>query len=303
MENETVAESLDAYLSKKDYISISELRQFRISPKHYEYYKKSAEMQDSEKRLLIIDEAINCCLRDGDLFYEKYIGASVPKYKSKKDNAELIKETQSLFSTKTVIEKSIFDMIVESCKGIRRNENIKRIFGDGMDGVSIYKIDQRTGLKIKARLSWFSHVSEAIFDCKIYDTSYRQFINNYFSTGLYLEVVWSSILFERYPTIISIEGYPPFISNRVEVFSEDLKDKSHSEIKMLLDLLYVYKKTGYSFDVLQFEEIKEKVYSADYSLETLLEKINEFINKKDAEGNPNGLNKGFSYLQKPVWLK
>lgn len=301
-------ESLDDYLSIDNYISACDLRYFRISPRHYEHYHNNKHKQLEYKNSLVIDGAINCFLRDVSLFDELYTCAPSAKYKSGQESLSILEDTQLLYKNKAVIDKKIFDQITSSCKSLHYDKRIKSIFKDGDSNVSLYKVDERTGLKIKCRIPWLSTTTGILFDFKIYQGYHHSFINNYFSTGLYLDQVWNMQLLEKDSSaIVSIDSMASF-EHRVELFDQDLIDKAQLEIRMLLDILFWCKKNNVYFDSIEFEEVKTKIYKygmydslSNQGVHTVCQEIDKFMDKEIIK--QEGWRSGYTMISMPMWMK
>lgn len=297
---EFVNESHADYLSKKDFISCSALKEFKKSPLHYITYINN-EYEREETKPMLIGTAIHTALQDKELFNEKYCYLkkeflpNPDKDYRNKENKEFRDQFKENNKNKITLEEYDFDLIMNIIGKSEKDAVVKALIKDGHSEKSFYSIDEKTGLNIKMRVDFISEKLKIIVDYKTCQNSeLKQFAKDIWNFGhynqaaFYTKYIPNSNKDEKYEFInIALQKIPPYPITIVN-YEQPYINYGMNENEMLLDLLKWCRDNNYYPDYTEFGYLKE-LYNNFLPLDDFWEVKN---NRKRIE-----------VVQLPYWIK
>lgn len=144
--------SFDKY-KELDAISRSDLNLLEISAEHF--LRKDEIFKESKS--LDIGTAFHHFLLEPDLFFEKYIILDKGQSKRTKSGQEIKKMCDE--KGMNLLNNCDFELIKKMHNGVRRNNLATRLIMDGMSEMTLIGVDEKTGIKIKARPDFMTEIS------------------------------------------------------------------------------------------------------------------------------------------------
>jgi hypothetical protein len=180
---EFVKDTFDEYLGKKDYISASDIKNFLKSPKYYHYNKYLKKKKEEAGRHFIVGSALHETILESEKFFENYVIA--PKFDKRTSEGKKKYEEFTIQNLgKKILNEDEMDMIVEMGKNAVNNSTLESLIKDSYRELSIYTIDEKTGLKIKLRPDIYCKNFSTITDIKTcLSSSQKDFKSNVYSYG------------------------------------------------------------------------------------------------------------------------
>lgn len=263
-----VQDSFEEYLGKKSYVSASDLKRFKISPKHYKWYIDNPEEQENENRNLIVGSAIHkrllekelfngcyACLKNSMLPVANSIGQKDYRTKANREYRDI--EFPMLHKGKTILTEPEWDLIDNVCKSAQEHPTIQKLFKSGTAEISMYKLDEKTGLTMKGRTDWLPDFGNSIIDVKTcVNSSPRDFSKTVYNMGYNIQASHYLELFDRKMFLFfALEKSSPFTSE-VYLLSEEVINNANDERRMLIDIYWWCKKVDYYPSYTEFESLK-----------------------------------------------
>lgn len=256
MEIEYVKDSFPEYLSKKNSISASDIKNFLKSPKHY-YWNKYINKVKEEERYFAIGSALHEMILEPHLFNSNYI--VIPKIdkrtkEGKNTYNEFLKESKG----KRLIQEDEMTMILEMAQNATKNKTFMSFLENSHRELSCYKIDEKTGLKLKIRPDILPQDKNIIVDIKsCIDSSPKEFKKNVYSYGYSLSAAYyCDILNREHYVFAAIEKQAPFDIS-LYVLNDEMIDYGKQQYKMALSLIKWSYDNKYWCDYNEFEILKE----------------------------------------------
>ena len=140
-------DTFEEYLSKKDYVSASDLKNFLHSPKYY-YYEKFERKQKEAKSHFQIGSALHELILEPELFHSNF--AVSPKFDRRTKDGKAGFDLFELENEgKTIINEEDMEMIRCMTESAMNNPTFLELMKDSHREVSCYTTDEKTGLKIR----------------------------------------------------------------------------------------------------------------------------------------------------------
>jgi exodeoxyribonuclease VIII len=278
-EIEYTKDSFSTYLGKKDFISASDAKNFARSPMYYYYkkYGKVAKKTTSTKkevvgRHFVLGSALHECILEPHEFFKNYVVAPEMNRRTKDGKAEFA-EFNSKNKDKSIILDSEMDSLVKMCESALKNKTLIDLMQNSAREVSIYTIDEPTGLKIKLRPDVMCDDETTIIDIKTAkDGSPKGFKRDAITYGYPITDAFYKHFANREDYIFcAVEKTEP---HQISLYRIDdaMCEIGKRTFRMALDLLKWSYENEYWCNYNEFELLKE-CYE--------LEQLNNFFNIKD----------------------
>jgi hypothetical protein len=270
---EYIKDTFNEYLSNKERISASDIKNFLKSPLYY-YYKKYVEVRDAEQaRHFLIGSALHELILEPEYFQSNYIVA--PKFdkrttQGKIDSAAFERANRG----KVALDVDEMEMIVKMGESAAANSTFIDLIVDSYRELSCYTIDTETGLLLKLRPDSFAKNKSTITDIKsCQSSSYRGFKSDVYKFGYSISAAFYSDFLNRDNYIFcAIEKEKPY-QTALYALDDDMMEYGRVQYRMALDLIRWCKDNNYYPSYNEFELLKE-----NYELQSL----DTFFATKDA---------------------
>jgi exodeoxyribonuclease VIII len=260
------------YLGKKDHISASDIKSFMKSPQYYFFNKYAEKKQRNEdSRHYIIGSALHESVLEPHQFFDNYTIS--PKFdrrtkEGKKEYEDFVISNKN----KGILFEDEMDMITKMGANALKNKSLTEFICDSYRELSIYTIDEKTGLKIKLRPDVYCKNKSTIVDIKTcVDSSSREFKRNVYSYGYSISAAFYIDFSNRENYIFcAIEKNQP---HQVSLYAlnDEMIEYGRQQYRMGLDLLKWSYDNNYWCDYNEFEILKESYHLG--TLETFLETL------------------------------
>ena len=256
---EYTKDSFSTYLGKKDHISASDIKNFSRSPLYY-YYKKydvKFKTAKTEGRHFALGSALHECILEPHQFFDNYVVS--PKFDKRtkvgKIDCELWENDNK---DRTIIMEDEMDAIIKMGESALKNQALIDIMKDSYREMSIYTVDEQTGLKIKLRPDVFCGDKKTIVDLKTtQDGSPKGFKRDVFSYSYNITDAFYRDFAKREDYIFcAIEKTEPFQISLYQL-PDEMTDFGRREYRMCLDLLEWSYKHNFWADYADFQLLKE----------------------------------------------
>ena len=244
------------YLEKKEYISSSGIKNFLKSPKFY-YYEKYEKTEKDDGRHFAIGSALHELIMEPELFNSNYIVTQKFDRRTKVGKQEY-NDFLEKNKNKTLINEDEMDMMNKMINNVVSNETFMSLLKDSHREMSVYVIDEETGLKLKMRPDILCINKSTIVDIKscIDSTpkSFKSSVYNYgynISAAFYMDYVGK----ENY-VFAAIEKQQPYQMG-LYTLNDDMIEFGRSQYKMALKLMKWSYENNYWCDHNEFEILKE----------------------------------------------
>lgn len=255
---EYIKDTFNEYLSQKERISASDIKNFLKSPRYYYYEKYEKQKEDkSEQRHFIVGSALHELLLEPELFNANYILS--PKFDRRttigKNEFEAFK---SLAGDKVVLFADEMDMIVLMAENALKNNTLTELMKESYKEVSCYCEDDVTGLKLRLRPDSMAKNKSTIVDVKTcLNSSLKDFKSNVYSYGYSISAAFYSDFLKRENYIFcAIEKEQPY---QVALYSlsDEMMEYGRTQYRMGLDLIKWSLDNDYWATHNEFEILKE----------------------------------------------
>jgi len=181
-EIEFVKDTFEEYLSKKDHIAASDIKNFLKSPVKY-YHDKFVKTTKEEQRYFSIGSAIHEIILEPHLFETNYIVFPKVDGRTKEGKAKL-EEFKEQSENKTILFDNEMPMIKSIGENALKNHTFVELMKDSYRELSCYTIDEATGLKIRMRPDIMCSKQSTIVDLKsCLDSSPKDFKSSVYKFG------------------------------------------------------------------------------------------------------------------------
>jgi hypothetical protein len=251
-----VKDTFDEYLSKKDYIAASDLKNFLHSPKFY-YYEKYEKKEKEEKSHFKIGSALHEIILEPQLLHTNYVVS--PKFDKRTKEGKTNSELFELHNKgKTIINEDDMEMIRCMAESSLKNNTFIELMQDSYKEVSCYTTDEITGLKLRMRPDALSQNKSTITDIKsCLDSSMRKFKGDIYSYGYSLSAAFYCDFLNRENYVFAaIEKTPPYQLS-LYLLSDEMMQYGREQYRMGLDLMKWSIDNNFWCDYNEFEILKE----------------------------------------------
>jgi len=252
-----VKDTFAEYLGKKDHLASSDIKSFLKSPKMF-YYKKFEEQKKEEaERHYSIGSALHEMVLEPELFMQNYIIA--PKFdKRTKDGKAGYEAFMQLANGKTIVFEDEMEMIRKMSENAMKNEILTDLIKDSYRELSIYTVDDKTGLKIRLRPDSFSNNKSTMTDIKTcLDSSPRKFKSDVYSYGYSISAAYYMDFANKENYVFAaMEKQQPYQVS-LYVLDDEMIEYGRMQYRMALDLIKWSFDNNYWCDYNEFEILKE----------------------------------------------
>ena len=251
-----VKDSFPEYLSKKERISASDLKNFLKSPRRY-FYEKNKKKEETEERHFTIGSATHEYIMEPENFNDNY--AISQKFdKRTKAGKEAFAEFEEKNKGKSVLNESEMEMIKEMSASCKMNKTFLEFMEDSLFEVSCYTTDQETGLLLRMRPDILPNNKNSIVDIKTCrESSLKAFKNDVYSYGYSLSGAFYLDFLKRESYVFgAVEKTAPYQAS-LYVLSDEMMDYGRYQYRMGLDLMKWSLDNNYWCDYVEFELLKE----------------------------------------------
>jgi exodeoxyribonuclease VIII len=249
-------DTFEEYLSKKDYISASDIKNFLKSPKYYYFEKYEKGVEDSEPHF-VIGSALHQLILEPHLFQDNY--AVSPKFDRRTKDGKAGYDLFELENEgKSIININDFNMITNMATSSALNKTFIQLIKNSYRETSCYTIDEVTGLKIKLRPDAMLQDKPIITDIKsCLDSSYKKFRQDIYSFQYNISAsFYCDFLQKENYVFASIEKQPPYQISLYQL-SDELINFGREQYRMALDLIKWSEDNDFWCDYIEFELLKE----------------------------------------------
>lgn len=261
-----VKDTFPEYLSKKDYISASDIKNFMKSPQTY-YYDKFIKVRKEDERHFSVGSALHEMILEPHLFNQNYVVA--PKFDRRTKEGKANYEAFLLDAVgKTVLFEDEMEMIIKIAQNATENQTLTDLIKDSHRELSCYTIDTKTGLKLKMRPDIFCTNKNTIADIKsCMDSSPKKFKNDVYSYGYAISAAFYMDFLNRENYVFAaMEKQEPYHVSLYSLSDETI-EYGRQTYRIGLDLLKWSFDNNYWCNYNEFEILKECYH---------LEKLDEF---------------------------
>jgi exodeoxyribonuclease VIII len=251
-----IKDTFEEYLSKKDYVSASDLKNFLHSPKYY-FYEKFQKVEKESKSHFRIGSALHEIILEPHYFQSNY--AVCPKFdKRTKDGKAGFDLFELENEGKTIINEEEMKMISSMSLSSLRNNTFVGLIKDSYREVSCYTMDDITGLKVRLRPDSLATNKSTITDIKsCIDSSLSKFKKDVYAYGYTLSAAYYCDFLGRENYIFAaIEKEAPYQMS-LYLLSDEMMEYGRKQYRMGLDLLKWSQDNNYWCDYVEFEILKE----------------------------------------------
>jgi len=252
---EYVKDSFEEYLSKKDYVSASDIKTFLYSPAKY-YYEKYVQTEKEEKKHLTIGTALHELILEPHLFSTNYLVSPKIDLRTKEGKAQMafLKEASQ---DKTIINEDEMEMISGIAKNAMNNHTLIEIMKDSHREVSCYTVDEKTGLKLRMRPDILPKTKRLIADLKsCIDSSPKRFKSDCYTYGYSISAAYyGDFLGRENYVFVACSKTPPY-EVALYVLNDEMVQYGREQYRMGLDLMKFCQDNNYYPSYNQFELLK-----------------------------------------------
>jgi exodeoxyribonuclease VIII len=265
-----VKDSFEEYLSKKDHISASDIKNFLKSPAKY-YYEKFVQTEKETKAHFSFGSAMHEMILEPHLFNSNYL--VFPKVdlrtKAGKEAMEMFKEHAE---GKVIISQEESEMIEQIATNALKNHTLTDLMKDSHREVSCYTEDPFTGLKLRMRPDIMPQTIKAIVDLKsCVDSSPKKFKNDCYTYGYSISAAYYGDFLGRENYIFVACGKTAPYEVALYVLNDDMVQFGREQYRTGLDLMKFCQDNNYYPSHNEFELLK-LAYDLG-SLDTFLDEL------------------------------
>jgi hypothetical protein len=251
-----VKDTFEEYLSKKDHISSSDIKNFLKCPAYY-HHEKYGESVKEKGRHFSIGSAIHEIILEPELFHSNYIVS--PKFDRRTTKGKADAEEFELNAKgKTVITDDEMELVIGIAEQSMKNKTFVELIKESYKEVSVYSVDETTGLKLKVRPDALAKNKNTIIDIKsCNDGSLRGFKKDVYSYGYYISAPYYLDVLKRENYVFaSMEKSKPYPIT-LYVLNDEMMEHGRKQYRMALDLLKWSYDNNFWCDYNHFELLKE----------------------------------------------
>jgi hypothetical protein len=253
---EFVKDTFAEYLSKKDHIAASDIKNFLHSPKKY-YYDKFENTNNEDKRHFSIGSGLHELVLEPELFDTNYIICPKVDGRTKEGKQKMIEFTEQA-QGKTILFDNEMEMIRQMAENALKNHTLLEIMKESYRELSCYTIDTITGLKLRMRPDIMSATKSTIVDLKTcLDSSPRKFKSDVYSYGYSISAAYYSDFIGRENYIFAAAEKTAPYQLALYVLNDEMLDYGREQYRMALDLIKFCQDNNYWPSYNEFEILKE----------------------------------------------
>jgi exodeoxyribonuclease VIII len=267
-----VKDTFPEYLSKKDHVAASDLKNFLVSPKYY-YYEKYIKKQKEEQDHFRIGSACHELILEPHLLKTNYIISEKFDKRTKEGKQGYI-DFCAKAEGKTILDEVEMEMIRLMAENATNHRTMVELIKDSHRELSCYTKDAKTGLLIRMRPDSLSQTKSTITDIKTcLDSSKVKFRKDVYSYGYSLSAAYYCDFLGRENYVFAaIEKKAPY-QVALYVCNDEMMEYGRKQYRMGLDLLKWSYDNDYWCDYNEFEILKE-CYELGYP-EKFFETLND----------------------------
>jgi hypothetical protein len=254
---EIIQDTFEEYLSKKDHVSASDVKTFMKCPLNYYHEKFINKSSGEEKDHLLLGSAMHEAILEPENFFKNYFVAENFDKRTKKGKEEYQQFLEQNKGRKAISQEQM-EIIKNIAKNAVDNRTLMSLIENSYREVSIYSIDETTGLKIRIRPDILCSKYSTIVDLKsCMSASPKDFLSSVYKFGYAISDAFYKNFSKRENYIFcAMEKQSPY-----QVCLYELKPE-HSEygFKMYrrgLDLMKWSYDNNYWCNYNEFETLKE----------------------------------------------
>ncbi len=231
-------DAFSEYLNRFDCISASDVKNFLRSPAYYRFKKYEYQKEDyEESRALYIGTALHARILEPKEFENDYVVAK--KFDQRTTlGKQGFKEFQEQNADKKILNYEELEMINRIAESALANKTFVELIKDSYKELSIYSVDETTGLKIRLRPDNYSRTKSVITDVKsTIDASPKGFKKDvyYYGYGITAAFYLEYSKKDSY-VFLACEKQEPY-PVALYTLSDDILSYGRQQIRMALDLL------------------------------------------------------------------
>lgn len=256
MQIEYVKDTFAEYLGKKDHISASDIKNFLVSPRYYQY-KRNEEVKSEKERHFIIGSALHELILEPEAFKSNYIVS--PKFDMRTTVGKTaFAEFQAQSEGKVMLNIDEYEMIVKMAESAIKNDTFKELIVDSYRELSCYSIDEKTGLPIRMRPDSFAKNKNTITDIKsCQQSNYKSFKGDVYKYGYSISTAFYMDFLKRENYVFcAIEKQAPY-QTALYMLDDEIIEYGRQQYRMALDLIKWSKDNDLWVEYNEFEILKE----------------------------------------------
>lgn len=258
MQIDYVKDTFEEYLSKKDHISASDIKNFLVSPRYYFYKTYEEKKEKSEKeRHFIIGSALHELILEPEMFKTNYVVS--PKFDMRTNVGKTaFADFQSQAEGKQILNIDEYEMIVRMAENAIANKTFKELIVDSYRELSCYTIDEKTGLNLRMRPDSFSKNKNTITDIKsCQQSNYKSFKGDIYKYGYSISTAFYLDFLKRENYVFcAIEKQAPY-QTALYMLDDDMIEYGRQQYRMALDLIKWSIENEFWAEYNEFEILKE----------------------------------------------
>ena len=253
---EYVKDTFAEYLSKTDYISASDIKNFMVSPRKY-YFERFEKKEKDDGRHFSIGSGVHELILEPELFKTNYIVAPKIDKRTKEGKAQF-NEFQASAQGKTILFEDEMEMIIKMAENALKNETLTELMRDSYRELSCYTTDEKTGLKLRMRPDSIAKSKSTIVDVKsCLDSSLKRFKGDVYNYGYSISAAFYMDFIGRENYVFAaIEKQAPY---QIALYSlcDEMIEYGRQQYRIGLDLLKWSIDNNYWCTYNEFESLKD----------------------------------------------
>jgi hypothetical protein len=260
---EYVKDTFPEYLSKKDHIAASDIKNFLKSPLTY-YYNRFQKVEKEDERHFSIGSGLHEIILEPHLFTTNYLVAPKIDRRTKEGKMQY-EQFYAQAKGKTVLFEDEMEMIRQMAENAMKSEALIELMKDSNRELSCYTTDPVTGLKLRMRPDSLAKSKSTITDIKsCQDSSPKKFKGDVYSYGYSISAAYYMDFLKRENYVFAaIEKQAPYQVS-LYVLNDEMIEYGRQQYRMGLDLLKWSIDNNFWCNYNEFEVLKEC-----YALENL----------------------------------
>lgn len=265
-----VKDTFEEYLSKKDHVAASDIKNFMKSPRTY-YYERHKIREGLPERHFAIGSAVHEFIMEPHLFESNYAVEIKVDRRTKKGKAAFeayMEKTKG----KTLLFDNEMEIITNMSAHAKQSRTFMELLEDSYYEISCYTVDEKTGLKVRMRPDIMPKQKSTIVDLKSCLSSMpRKFSRDVYTYDYNISASYYLDFLQRENYIFAaVEKTAPFQTS-LFALSDERMAYGRYQYRMGLDLLKWSIDNNYWCDYIEFEVLKDCYLLGDTSdaLETI----------------------------------
>lgn len=251
-----VKDTFPEYLSKKDHVAASDLKNFLKSPLTY-YYNRFVKVDKEDERHFSIGSGLHEIILEPHLFQSNYLVAPKIDRRTKEGKIQY-EQFYAEAKGKTVLFEDEMEMIRQMAENALKSPTLMELMKDSNRELSCYTTDPITRLKLRMRPDSLAKTKSTITDIKsCQDSSPKKFKGDVYSYGYSISAAYYMDFLKRENYVFAaIEKQAPFQVS-LFVLNDEMIEYGRKQYRMGLDLLKWSMDNNYWCNYNEFEVLKE----------------------------------------------